>query len=94
MSIGVTGYSAGLKRARLLVLRGILAILVAATLLVIIDLDRPRRGLIKVSEGGMLQLQQDLDRFAAPLTSQRPEDREFRKQAALKSPPAERNSRR
>jgi hypothetical protein len=38
---------------------------VAATLLVIVDLDRPRRGLIKVSEGGMLQLQQDLPKFAA-----------------------------
>jgi uncharacterized protein (DUF2164 family) len=75
MSIGVTGYSAGLKRARLLVLRAILAILVAATLLVIVDLDRPRRGLIKVSEGGMLQLQQDLDKFAAPPSRPGPEDR-------------------
>ena len=60
MTIGVTGYSSGLKRTRLRVLRAILVILVAATLLVIVDLDRPRRGLITVSEGGMLQLQRDL----------------------------------
>ncbi|MCU0693773.1 MAG: hypothetical protein MUF54_20485 [Polyangiaceae bacterium] len=90
MSIGVTGYSAGLKRARLLVLRAILAILVAATLLVIVDLDRPRRGLIKVSEGGMLQLQQDLDKFAVPPA--RPEDREVGKRASRQSPPAETRS--
>jgi hypothetical protein len=64
MTIAVTGYSSGLRHARLLVLRAILAILVAATLLVIVDLDRPRRGLIKVSEASMLQLQQDLSKFA------------------------------
>lgn len=65
MTIGVTGYSSGLRRTRLRVLRVILVVLVAATLLVIVNLDRPRRGLIKVSEGGMLQLQQNLHKFAA-----------------------------
>ena len=63
MTIGVTGYSSGLRHSRLPFLRAILVILVGATLLVIVDLDRPRRGLIKISEGSMLQLQQDLDNY-------------------------------
>jgi hypothetical protein len=64
MTIAVTGYSSGLRHTRLRILRFILVLLIAATLLVIVDLDRPRRGLIKVSENGMLELQRNFDRFA------------------------------
>jgi hypothetical protein len=67
MTIAVTGYSSGLRHARLRTLRFILVFLVAATLLVIVDLDRPRRGLIQVSESGMQQLREELDQFAAAL---------------------------
>lgn len=60
LTMAVTGYSSGLRGKRLKALRFILVLLVAATLTVIIDLDRPRRGLIRVSESGMSELQQQL----------------------------------
>lgn len=63
LTIAVTGYSSGLRDKRLKALRGILVFLIAATLIVIIDLDRPRRGLIRVSEDGMLRLQSDFGEF-------------------------------
>jgi hypothetical protein len=64
MTIAVTGYSSGLRNARLRMLRSILIVSVSLTLMVIVDLDRPRRGLIKVTENGMLKLQQELNGFA------------------------------
>jgi hypothetical protein len=63
LTIAVTGYSSGLRGKRLNPLRAILILLIAATLIVIIDLDRPRRGLIQVSEAGMLQLQSQMGEF-------------------------------
>jgi mannose/fructose/N-acetylgalactosamine-specific phosphotransferase system component IID len=63
MTMAVTGYSSGLRTKRLKALRVILITLIAATLIVIVDLDRPRRGLITISEAGMLQLKQDLAQF-------------------------------
>jgi hypothetical protein len=63
LTIAVTGYSSGLRGKRLKALRGILVFLIAATLIVIIDLDRPRRGLIRVSEDGMVQLQSNMGEF-------------------------------
>ena len=66
MSIGVTGYSSGMHGKRLRVLRMILITLVAATLIVIVDLDRPRRGFIKVSVVQLLKLQQKAKSFNVP----------------------------
>lgn len=63
LTIAVTGYSSGLRQKRLKALRFILVMLIASTLMVIIDLDRPRRGLIRVSESGMLRLKDDLAAF-------------------------------
>jgi hypothetical protein len=40
----------------------IFAVLIGVVLTVIIDLDRPRRGLIRVSEDGMVRLQESLER--------------------------------
>jgi hypothetical protein len=62
-TISVTGYSSGLRRKRLKALRVILTLLISATMLVIIDLDRPRRGLIQVSEDSFVNLQSDLGDF-------------------------------
>lgn len=62
-TISVTGYSSGLRRKRLKALRLIMTLLIAATLIVIIDLDRPRRGLIQVSEESFVNLQSDLADF-------------------------------
>jgi F0F1-type ATP synthase membrane subunit c/vacuolar-type H+-ATPase subunit K len=58
LAIGVTGFSAGLHNNRLVGLRFLQICLLLATLLVIIDLDRPRRGLIKVNERNLVDLQQ------------------------------------
>lgn len=60
MTIAMTGYSSGINNLRLPIPRAILIVLTAATLIVIIDLDRPRRGLITVSEKALTQLQKDL----------------------------------
>lgn len=63
LTIAVTGYRSGLRGRRLKALRAIVVLLIAATLIVIIDLDRPRRGLIRVSEDGMLRLQSEMEEF-------------------------------
>jgi len=62
-TVAVTGYSSGLGNQRLVGLRFILSLLIAATLLVIVDLDRPRRGLIEVSENSIVSLRSQLDIF-------------------------------
>ena len=61
MTVAVTGYSSGLKHLRLVGLRLILSVLIAASLFVIVDLDRPRRGLIKVSEDRLVTLRDQLE---------------------------------
>jgi len=50
LAVAVTGYGFGLGGFRGPALRSILAALVAIVLTLIIDLDRPRRGLIRVGE--------------------------------------------
>ena len=60
MTIGITGYSSGFNETRLALPRAILILLVAATLTVIIDLDRPRRGLITINETSMRELKEIL----------------------------------
>lgn len=64
-SMGLTGYSCGLNRRRNLVLTITLAALIVAITAVILDLDRPRRGLIKVSQQGLIDLKRSLDAEAS-----------------------------
>jgi hypothetical protein len=56
----MAGYSSGVSGTRLFIPRLLLITSAAATLLVIIDLDRPRRGFITVSERALTELQQKL----------------------------------
>lgn len=63
LTVAVTGYSSGLRTKRLKALRYIIIAVITATLIVIVDLDRPRRGFIKINEAGMVQLKADLDQF-------------------------------
>ncbi len=63
LTVAVTGYSSGLCTKRLKALRYIIIVVITATLIVIVDLDRPRRGFIKISEAGMVQLKADLRQF-------------------------------
>jgi hypothetical protein len=60
VTIAMLGYGAGLGERRSLVPAFIALFLVATILLTIIDLDRPRRGLIQVSQRSMLSLQESL----------------------------------
>jgi hypothetical protein len=56
------GFSAGIANHRGAVGRFLLAGLICATIFVVLDLDRPRRGLFRLSQGPMLHLQQILER--------------------------------
>jgi len=53
---GVLGYSGGLHQRRHLATQLVLYLLLAAVILLIIDLDRPRRGAIRVSQAPMLRV--------------------------------------
>lgn len=57
LSLGLVGYGAGMGRLRNILPTLISVILIASVILLIIDLDRPRRGLIKVSQQRMVDLQ-------------------------------------
>jgi hypothetical protein len=60
MATGLIGYRCGLSRIRNFFVTIISSILIAAVIMVIIDLDRPRRGLIKVSQQRMIDLRDSL----------------------------------
>lgn len=55
---GVLGYSGGLHRRRHLATQLVLYLLLSLVILLIVDLDRPRRGPIKVSQAPMLRVLQ------------------------------------
>ena len=69
ISVGVTGFTAGLNDRRNVVLTTTLAVLIAAVTFVILDLDRPRGGLIRVSQRSLIELQQSLEAAADPATT-------------------------
>ena len=60
-AIGLIGYGAGLAGRRNFLVTLVAAVLIAAVILVIIDLDRPQRGLIKVGLGRMVELRSSLN---------------------------------
>lgn len=62
LAVGLMGYGCGLGGRRALLPNAIAAVLIAAVMLVIIDLDRPARGLITVSQKSMLELRDSLKR--------------------------------
>lgn len=55
---GILGYSSGLSGQRIIAPTALVAVLISLIVFIIIDLDRPRRGLIHVNQGVMLELQQ------------------------------------
>src|SRR6266481_5944928 len=63
----ITGYGSGLRTERCVLPTVAMVVLLSTSLFVIVDLDRPRRGLINVSQESMIRLQQKL--MAGPETS-------------------------
>ncbi|MGH9867021.1 MAG: hypothetical protein ACREAA_02505 [Candidatus Polarisedimenticolia bacterium] len=61
LTSGVLGFANGLAGARTMGTVAILSVLICLVMLVIIDLDRPRRGLIRVSQDSMIAVQKTLD---------------------------------
>ncbi len=59
---GLIGYGCGLGGYRNFFVTLTAAVLIAAVILVIIDLDRPRRGLIKVSQQRLIELRDSLSK--------------------------------
>ena len=57
-SVGIIGYSSGLSGKRIAVPTILVAFLIAMIVFIIIDLDRPKRGLIQVNQEIMLELRQ------------------------------------
>ena len=60
LSLGMLGYSAGLTRRRSLLSAAVLIIALGAVLTIVVDLDRPREGLIQVSQQPLIDLQQQI----------------------------------
>ena len=60
VAVGTVGYSSGLAGRRTVWLSSALAFLIAAVLWLIIDLDQPRHGVMKVSQQPLLDLQMRL----------------------------------
>ena len=60
VAFGFTGYVCGLVRRRCALSNALFALLVVLVLTTTLDLDRPRRGLIEVSQESLLRLQTSL----------------------------------
>ncbi len=56
---GILGYSSGLSGHRVVAPTLMVSFLIALIVFIIIDLDRPKRGLIQVNQNSMLMLQRD-----------------------------------
>ncbi len=61
-AIGLIGYGCGLAGRRNFMVTLVTSVLIAAVIVVIIDLDRPQRGLIRVGLGRMEELHQSMDK--------------------------------
>jgi hypothetical protein len=60
LSISILGFGTGLGNHRHFYLTTLVAFLVASAILVVMDLDRPRRGIIEVSQQSMVDLRNNL----------------------------------
>jgi hypothetical protein len=60
VALSFIGYGCGLRGRRHLVSTAFVALLLALVLAVILDLDRPRRGLLKVGQESMVSVQKTL----------------------------------
>ncbi|MCE5324356.1 hypothetical protein LLG46_13735 [bacterium] len=63
--LAITGYSFGLSGQRDWIVLGLVSVLVAAVIIMIVDLDRPQTGPTKVSQQSMIDLRDSLSGFEA-----------------------------
>ena len=77
-ALGFIAYSYGLGHRRRHGSTAIFAILIAMVFTVILDLDQPRSGFIRVGEESMLRLQEDLNRMSSG--NERPRPRKQRQE--------------
>ena len=64
IAMAALGFAAGIANHRGTTGKLLLAALLAGTILVVLDLDRPRRGIFKISQEPMIHLKQLFDREA------------------------------
>ncbi len=55
---GMLGYSSGLGGTRIIIPTVMMSLLISMIVFIIIDLDRPKRGVIQVNQGSMIELRQ------------------------------------
>jgi uncharacterized membrane protein len=60
-SAGMMGYSSGLTGRRIVVPIVLASLLITLIVFLIIDLDRPRRGLIQVNQDAIMELQRSVE---------------------------------
>ena len=58
LSLGMVGFSAGLTKRRSVLTAAVLIIALGAVITIVVDLDRPREGLIQVSQQPLIDVQQ------------------------------------
>lgn len=66
-AVGLVAYGGGLHARRQVAAQAVLAALLVLSIVLIVDLDRPRRGLIQVSQQSMLDAQHELDSAVLPV---------------------------
>jgi hypothetical protein len=60
VALGFVAYGSGLEGRRRIWTTSIVALLFSLVLTIILDIDRPRRGLVQVNQDSMLRLQESL----------------------------------
>jgi hypothetical protein len=62
LTLGIMGYASGLSGGRSMAAVVILSVMIAAVLFVILDFDRPYRGILKVNQRSMVEVQDSIER--------------------------------
>jgi hypothetical protein len=61
VTVGTIGFFSGLEGARSLIATALMCVVLAAVVFVIMDFDRPYRGILKVGQQPMIELRQSMD---------------------------------
>jgi hypothetical protein len=65
LAAGITGYTAGFANKRYRLPAAVVLVLIVAVTLTIVDLDRPRSGVIRSGQAAMLELQRSVEQLPA-----------------------------